>query len=584
MEAINQKTQNLRLSAHESYSYAPRTGENARGADVTVAFAVDFSTAGERLTQREAGARYVGIAYGEDPVTAASVLAKFMAARKGSSLNVAGNGVYTLKAHGVSQAQANQWVFEVLSKVLEQTPISALRSGGQTGIDQAGLVAALALGIPAYGLYPKSFRRRNADGDEVHATAAKLESELIEQANQLGLSKRRFHPDGSLPQSDRAIFVFGSNLAGRHGKGAALVAREHFGATPGAGRGRMGRSYGIPTKRNGPVDTTTGRPTLVTRTLDEVRADIQDFVAYAQHNPKEEFFVTRVGCQLAGFEDGQIALLFADAPQNCSFPEPWEPYMRGQPATAAAVKTAAAVNLYSGAHGIGGALTNMSERAREKGCIKRSYPVVINGVQYADSEAAYQALKVPGDDDYNDGLMIDIIALKFLQNRSLLDFVTQDGGVAWLEKCSHFTNAKSPRAQSWEGQGYDSRFIRNLIHGYTKAMTGRGPVTRVVHVKEAPFDVYIGRAMGQGFMESIWANQHKVGATMLRGDAVQAFYDDLQTRPEQMAQVSVLKGKTLGCWCKAREMTSTLCHGDVLAALAEGKAWVRPQEAQGSLF
>lgn len=578
-----QTVQILRLEAHKEYSYVPRTGENARGADVTVAFAADFTTAGERLTKREAGPRYVGIPFGEDPATSADALVKFLAARKGSSLNVAGNGIYTLVANGVTQVHANQWVFEVLSLVHARAPLSSIRSGGQTGIDQAGLVAAIALGVPAYGLYPKSFRRRNAEGEEVHSTAAKLERELTEQAAQLKRkSRRRFHPDGTGPRSEKAIFVFGSNLAGRHGKGSALAAREQFGAIYGQGEGLQGRSYGIPTKDGRPNTYPLSDP-RATLSVEVIRAAVIRFINFAKEHPEMDFHVVRLGCDLAAHTNEVIAPLFDDAPDNCSFPEPWEPYMRDLSASPAVV-TAAPVNLWSGARGIGGALTNMSERAREKGCIKHPYPVTINGVRFEDSEAAYQTLKIPGDDDYNDGLMIDIISLKFLQNRALLDWVTQDGGVAWLEKCSHFTNAKSPRAQSWEGQGYDSRFIRNLIHGYQKAMTGRGPLTRVVHVKEAPYDVYIGRAMGQSFTESIWANHNKVGPDMPRDAAVAGFFEDLQESPELLAQVGQLKGKTIGCWCKSRDSRHLQCHGDVLAALAEGKPWIPPQAVQTTLF
>lgn len=579
MEAITQK---LRLEAHEAYSYVPRTGENARGADVTVAFAVDFTTAGERLTKREAGERFVAIPYGEAPESAADTLVKVLSARKGNSLNVAGNGVYTLAAQGVTQSQANQWVFEVLSRVHARSPLSSVRSGGQTGIDQAGLVAALALGIPAYGLYPKSFRRRNAAGDEVHSTAVKLERELWEQADKLERPRtRRFHPDGSLPKPG-AKLVFGSNLAGRHGKGSALLAREQYGAIYGQGEGLQGDSYAIPTK-DGRPGTPALREPAATLPVEAIREAVNRFINFAKEHPDMDFHVVRLGCDLAAHTNEVIAPLFDDAPDNCSFPDPWSPYMRGLPALPAPAKTADAVNLWSGARGIGGALTNMSERAREKGCIKHSYPVVINGVHYKDSEEAYQTLKFPGDDDYNDGLMIDIISLKFLQNHVLLDWVTKDGGVAWLEKCSHFTGAKSPRAQSWEGQGYDSRFIRNLVHGYQKAVTGRGPVTRVVHVKEAPYDVYIGRAMGQSFTESLWANKHRVG-DLSREDAVAVFNAELEANPMLLAQVGQLKGRTLGCWCKSRESRSLLCHGDVLVARAEGKPWVAPQPAQASLF
>lgn len=244
------------------------------------------------------------------------------------------------------------------------------------------------------------------------------------------------------------------------------------------------------------------------------------------------------------------------------------------------------VNIWSGCAGLGGALTNMSERAREKGCIKHAYPVTVNGVTYADSEAAYQALKIPRRDDYNDGLMVDLIALKFRQHPILFERVTGNGGVAWLEKCSHFTQAQSERAQSWEGQGHGSRFIRNLIAGYCKARDGIGPLTRVVHVKDAPFDVYIGRQMGAGldYAESIWHNPFKITPELPREAVVAQYHDYVQGQPELMAKVSQLRGRTLGCWCKTRDSLDALCHGDVLAALAEGKAWTPPAVAQASLW
>lgn len=569
------------LEAHKDYSYVPRTCDNALGADVTVAFAVDFGTAGERLTKRQAGFRYIGIPFGSAVDAAADALSTFLEERGAKTLNVAGNGIYTLAEHGVTQAKANKWVHAVLAKVVSRVSLALIRSGGQTGIDQAGLVAAIALKVPAYGLYPKSFRRRNEKGEEVHGTAAQLLVELNTQAKELG-GGWAYHVDGTLPGEDEdSIFVFGSNVAGRHGKGAALVAKERFGAVPGIGRGRMGRSYGIPTKENGARDPATGKPSLVTRSLADIARDVSDFVEYARHNSADTFFITRIGCQLAGYSDREIAPLFAEAPANCNFPEDWKPFLE---ADEAVVSVAPAINIWSGAPGLGGALTNMSERAREKGCIKHPYPVKINGATYPDSEAAYQALKVPGEDAYNDGLMIDIIALKFKQNAILFERVTRNGGVAWLEKCSHFTQAKSERFQAWEGQGNGSRFIRNLIQGYLKAKNGVGPSTRVVHVKEAPYDVYIGRYMGQEYPESEWQNIIKVDSQTSREAAVEQFHEHVKSNQALMSKVRLLKGRTLGCWCKSRENVHLLCHGDVLAALAEEREWVAPQAAQCSLF
>lgn len=238
------------------------------------------------------------------------------------------------------------------------------------------------------------------------------------------------------------------------------------------------------------------------------------------------------------------------------------------------------INIWSGAKGLGGALTNMSELARKKGCIVNEYPVVINGVRYPDSEAAYQALKYPGHAAYNDGLMIDILALKLTQNPRLQNLITRNGGLSWLGRCSHFTHAKTARFASWEGQGANSRFITNLMHGYQKALSGTGPVTRVVSVREAPFDVYIGREMPD-FVGSPWQNPHRSGDLL---EKVTLFHADLLQNPELLAKLPSLRGKTLGCWCKKRHDPHALCHGDVLAAMADFGHWEPPVPAQGSLF
>ena len=240
------------------------------------------------------------------------------------------------------------------------------------------------------------------------------------------------------------------------------------------------------------------------------------------------------------------------------------------------------INIWSGATGLGGALTNMTVLAKSKGGIQQEYPVVIGSVTYEDSEAAYQSMKIPGQPQYNDSLMVDIISAKLAQHPRLLSAITKRGGVAWLELCEHFTGAKSARFQAWEGIGVKSRFIANLINGYRKAMTGVGPRTHVVHVSHAPYDVYIGRANPTHRLpESIWHNPHKDG-----GDRVARFHEHLLSKPELLALLSALAGKTLGCWCKSPHAHDTPCHGDVLAALADGREWpdTGAQSSQGKLF
>lgn len=132
------------------------------------------------------------------------------------------------------------------------------------------------------------------------------------------------------------------------------------------------------------------------------------------------------------------------------------------------------MNIYSGSRdSLGAALTNMTERAREKGKLTHPYPVRFRGLVYADAEAAYQALKVEGDHEGNDLLMAHIIAAKLLQHERLFMAVQDRGGAAYLQHCSHFTGARSPRFKAWEGQGVESRFIRNLVAAYRLARTLR---------------------------------------------------------------------------------------------------------------
>lgn len=117
-----------------------------------------------------------------------------------------------------------------------------------------------------------------------------------------------------MPAGPDEIFVFGSNLAGRHGKGAAAFARRFHGARQGQGKGLQGHSYGIPTKDE----------QVRTLPLGKVRAHVAEFLAFARSRPDLRFYVTPVGCGLAGFKRSEIKPLFADMPANCRFAESWD--------------------------------------------------------------------------------------------------------------------------------------------------------------------------------------------------------------------------------------------------------------------
>ena len=123
---------------------------------------------------------------------------------------------------------------------------------------------------------------------------------------------RRFTPDRISELKENEIFVFGSNLAGAHGGGAARLAYERFGAVWGEGIGLHGQTYAIPTMQGG---------------VETIRPYVNDFVAYAQQHPDQQFLVTPIGCGIAGFDPEDIAPLFegAKAVKNISLPESfWE--------------------------------------------------------------------------------------------------------------------------------------------------------------------------------------------------------------------------------------------------------------------
>lgn len=106
------------------------------------------------------------------------------------------------------------------------------------------------------------------------------------------------------------VFVFGSNLAGRHGKGAALWAKQNRGAIYGQGEGYQGNSYAIPTKDE----------RIATLPLFRIRNYVDRFKRFARENPHLTFQLTPIGCGLAGYTPDQIAPMFENAPANVILP------------------------------------------------------------------------------------------------------------------------------------------------------------------------------------------------------------------------------------------------------------------------
>lgn len=112
------------------------------------------------------------------------------------------------------------------------------------------------------------------------------------------LSAERITPDCITKLEENEVFVFGSNLEGMHGGGAARAAYKSFGAVWGQGVGLQGQSYAIPTMQGG---------------VETIRPYVDDFLQFAREHQELRFLVTRIGCGIAGFSDAEIAPLFREA-------------------------------------------------------------------------------------------------------------------------------------------------------------------------------------------------------------------------------------------------------------------------------
>ena len=117
-----------------------------------------------------------------------------------------------------------------------------------------------------------------------------------------------FTPDMISELKADEVFVFGSNLEGMHGGGAAFAAWKKFGAVMGCGVGLRGQSYAIPTMQGG---------------VETIAPYVTSFISFAKEHPELFFYVTRIGCGIAGFRDKEIAPLFSEAVslENVCLPE-----------------------------------------------------------------------------------------------------------------------------------------------------------------------------------------------------------------------------------------------------------------------
>lgn len=109
---------------------------------------------------------------------------------------------------------------------------------------------------------------------------------------------REYTPDFVTELKPNEIFVFGSNIRGMHGGGAARIANKKFGAEWGVGEGLTGQCYALPTMEGG---------------VDYIAGKVQNFLVCAKTHPELKFYVTKIACGIAGFTVAEIGPLFSDA-------------------------------------------------------------------------------------------------------------------------------------------------------------------------------------------------------------------------------------------------------------------------------
>lgn len=117
--------------------------------------------------------------------------------------------------------------------------------------------------------------------------------------------------------TEDTVFVFGSNMAGTHAGGAAKIAHLHFGAMIGVGRGWSGQSYAIPTMNEH----------LQQMPLSQIANYIEDFKIYTKNHPKTKYFITAIGCGVAGYKVEEIAPMFKGISRNVIFPISFRPFV-----------------------------------------------------------------------------------------------------------------------------------------------------------------------------------------------------------------------------------------------------------------
>jgi len=199
----------MQVREHKSPKYSLRTELNANSADLTIACAEDYESSGEVLTHKLAVARgeerYLKLPLSMTPIEAARLLWKRCKALNVRTLNIAGNGIYTLKKFGWTDDSVNEWMYQVIKQVSEHHQFELIISGGQTGADFAGGVAAEALGIDAVMTFPKGFKQRTLTVYELIQTEEDVLRTVALQLQVLRENHPELHTAEPAPEKSRRV-------------------------------------------------------------------------------------------------------------------------------------------------------------------------------------------------------------------------------------------------------------------------------------------------------------------------------------------------------------------------------------------
>lgn len=214
--------------------YAARTAVNAKEADITFAIAINFDSAGEKLTKSLAlkyDKLYIPVSpFGDVLEKADKIVEKINGVFENKqhyvTFNIAGNGIYTLKG-SLTQEQCDEFTYQLLNAIVNhhnlKIKVKSIRSGGQTGFDEAGLKAGLKLKLDTTAYYPKGYKIRDLEGDKLQTREQVFKRLGVKQKVKVFvdmdgvlcdfhgayLKWKKDHPEITFPQSQ---FGFFSNL------------------------------------------------------------------------------------------------------------------------------------------------------------------------------------------------------------------------------------------------------------------------------------------------------------------------------------------------------------------------------------